>query len=61
MEDAVEIVRLNIEYYKKLYEKDPDEPRRQMLMRLLDEEQAKWCSLVTEPNITTSNPTASTG
>jgi hypothetical protein len=41
MEDREKIVRLNIEYYKKLFEKDPDETRRQMLMRYLDEEQAK--------------------
>ncbi len=61
MEDAAEIVRLNIEYYKKLYEKDPDETRRQMLMRFLDEEQAKWHSLVAKPDTGTANPTASDG
>ena len=41
MEDREKIVRLNIEYYKKLFEKDPDETRRQMLMRYLDEEQVE--------------------
>lgn len=61
MEDAVEIVRLNIEYYKKLYEKDPDESRRRMLMRLLDEEQAKWLGLATERKTGTPNPTAKNG
>jgi hypothetical protein len=42
MEDRDKMVRLNIEYYRKLYAKDPDETRRQMLMRYLDEEQARW-------------------
>jgi len=41
MEDREKIVRLNIEYYKKLFEKHPDETQRQMLMRYLVEELAK--------------------
>jgi hypothetical protein len=48
MEDREKMIRLNLEYYRKLYAKDPDETRRQMLMRYLDEEQARWSSLVAE-------------
>ena len=41
MEDSVEtIIRLNIERYKKLLENNIDETKRQMVMRLLAEEQA---------------------
>jgi hypothetical protein len=40
MEDSVETIILNIERYKKLLENDIDEPTRQMVMRLLAEEQA---------------------
>jgi len=41
MEDREEIIRLNFEYNKKFLEKDPDETRRQILMRYLDEERAR--------------------
>jgi len=39
------VTRLNIEHYKKLLESETDEPRRQMLLRLLAEEEAKLRSL----------------
>jgi hypothetical protein len=58
MEDQKEIVRLNIEYYKKLYEKDPDEVRRQMLMRHLDEKQARLTSHNSTPNRADSSTTS---
>ncbi len=43
MEGDIErtVTLLNIEHYKKLLENETDEPRRQMLMRLLAEEEAK--------------------
>jgi hypothetical protein len=43
------ITRLNIEHYKKLLESETDEPKRQTLLRLLAEEEAKLHSL-TEAN-----------
>lgn len=43
MEGGIEriVSRLNIENYKKLLENETDETKRQTLMRLLAEEQAK--------------------
>jgi hypothetical protein len=43
MEGGIErtVTRLNIEHYKKLLENETDEPKRQTLMRLLAEEEAK--------------------
>jgi hypothetical protein len=43
MEGGIErtITRLNIEHYKKLLENETDEPKRQTLLRLLAEEEAK--------------------
>ena len=35
------VAHLNIEHYRRLLEKETDEARRQMLMRLLAEEEAK--------------------
>ncbi|HET7383787.1 MAG TPA: hypothetical protein VFJ59_14520 [Pseudolabrys sp.] len=35
------VARLNIEHYRRLLVKETDEPRRQMLLRLLAEEEAK--------------------
>jgi hypothetical protein len=35
------VARLNIEHYKRLLAKEPDEQRRLVLERLLAEEQAK--------------------
>ena len=35
------IARLNIEHYRRLLEKESDEKRRQLLLRLLAEEEAK--------------------
>jgi hypothetical protein len=43
------VTRLNIEHYKKLLESETDEPKRQTLLRLLAEEEAKLRSL-TEAN-----------
>jgi len=39
------VTRLNIEHYKKLLEAETDEPRRQTLLHLLAEEEAKLRSL----------------
>lgn len=35
------VAHLNIEHYRRLLEKETDESRRQLLMRLLAEEEAK--------------------
>jgi len=35
------VARLNIEHYRKLLARETDEIRRQTLLRLLDEEEAK--------------------
>lgn len=35
------VARLNIEHYKRLLERETDEARRQQLLRLLAEEEAK--------------------
>ena len=35
------VARLNIEHYKRLLEGETDESRRQLLLRLLAEEEAK--------------------
>jgi hypothetical protein len=50
MEGAVEtlVVRLNIENYKKLLETGIDETRRQIVMRLLAEEQAKLVEAISK-------------
>jgi alkylation response protein AidB-like acyl-CoA dehydrogenase len=39
------VTRLNIEQYKKLLESETDEQKRQILLRLLAEEEAKLRSL----------------
>jgi len=39
------VARLNIEHYRKLLANETDETRRQMLMRLLAEEEAKLASM----------------
>lgn len=39
------IARLNIEHYRRLLAKETDETRRQMLQRLLAEEEAKLAGL----------------
>lgn len=39
------VARLNIEHYKKLLENETNATKRQMLMRLLAEEEAKLRSL----------------
>lgn len=39
------VARLNIEHYKRLLEGETDESRRQLLLRLLAEEEAKISSL----------------
>jgi hypothetical protein len=35
------VAQLNIDHYRRLLEKETDEQRRQMLLRLLAEEEAK--------------------
>ena len=47
MEGGIErtVTRLNIGHYKKLLENETDETKRQTLMRLLAEEEAKLRSL----------------
>ena len=35
------VARLNIEHYKRLLERETDETRRQLLLRLLAEEETK--------------------
>jgi hypothetical protein len=35
------VAQLNIEHYRRLLAKESDEPRRQVLLRLLAEEEAK--------------------
>jgi hypothetical protein len=42
------LARLKIEHYKKLLETDTDEPRRQMVMRLLGEEQARLVEAISK-------------
>jgi uncharacterized protein Yka (UPF0111/DUF47 family) len=58
MQDSVEtiirlniehyIARLNIEHYKKLLETDIDETKRQIVMRLLAEEQANFLGAISK-------------
>jgi len=43
------IVRLNIEHYRKLLARETDETKRQTIMRLLAEEQAKLAALTRPP------------
>jgi hypothetical protein len=40
------IARLNIEHFKRLLEREADEAKRQMIMRLLSEEEAKLKALL---------------
>ena len=35
------VARLNIEHYRRLLAKEPDEAKRQVILRLLAEEEAK--------------------
>lgn len=39
------MAHLNIEHYKRLLEQETDQARRQLLMRLLAEEEAKLASI----------------
>lgn len=50
MEGGVEtiVARLKIEHYKKLLETETDEPRRQIVMRLLADEQAKLVGAISK-------------
>jgi hypothetical protein len=43
------VAQANIEHYRKLLAKETDETKRQMLARLLAEEEAKLQSLDQEP------------
>ncbi len=40
------VARLNIEHFRKQLDAEKDETKRQMLLRLLDEEQAKLAALI---------------
>jgi hypothetical protein len=44
-----DIARLNIEHFRKLLERETDESRRAMLLRLLAEEEAKLNALSRGP------------
>jgi hypothetical protein len=44
-----DIARLNIEHFRKLLERETDESRRAMLLRLLSEEEAKLRALTRTP------------
>ncbi len=44
------IARLNIEHFRKLLTNELDETRRQVLLRLLAEEEAKLAALEAPPN-----------
>ncbi len=45
MEMTIAIACLNIEHYKHLLETETDDTKRQTLMQLILEEEAKLCSL----------------
>jgi hypothetical protein len=49
MDDGT-IVRLNIEHFRKRLAEEPDETRRQTLLRLLAEEEHKLSALTSVPN-----------
>jgi predicted aminopeptidase len=44
-----DIARLNIEHFRRLLERETDEERRVMLLRLLAEEEAKLSALLRGP------------
>jgi hypothetical protein len=44
------IALLNIDHYRKMLATEHDETKRQTLLRLLDEEQAKLAALAHPPN-----------
>ncbi len=44
------VARLNIEHYRKLLTNESDEAKRQVLLRLLAEEEAKLAALGAPPN-----------
>lgn len=44
-----DIARLNVEHFRKLLERETDEVRRSMLLRLLAEEEAKLSALTRNP------------
>ncbi len=43
------MARLNVEHYRKLLANEADEARRQMLVRLLAEEEARLAALESAP------------
>jgi hypothetical protein len=43
------VARLNIEHYRKQLARETDETRRQMILRLLDEEEAKLAAMPAPP------------
>ncbi len=43
------VARLNIEHYRKLLDEEVDQAKRQIILRLLAEEEAKLVSLKTSP------------
>jgi len=44
------VARLNIEHFRKQLAAETDETRRQMLLRLLAEEEAKLAAVMDRPN-----------
>jgi hypothetical protein len=44
------VARLNIEHFRKQLATEKDESRRQMILRLLAEEEAKLAALPNRPN-----------
>jgi hypothetical protein len=49
------VARLNIEHYRKQLARETDETRRQTIMRLLEEEEAKLAALQKPPQRTHSD------
>ncbi len=45
MDQRIVIAQLNIEHFRKLLATEPEGPKRQMLLRLLAEQEAKLASL----------------
>jgi hypothetical protein len=50
MDQRIAVARLNIEHFRRQLAAEPDGPRRQTLLRLLAEEQAKLAALTDPPD-----------
>jgi hypothetical protein len=53
------VARLNIEHYQKLLSEQMDEPKRQTILRLLADEEAKLASITKPPSETKAQPKSS--